>query len=415
MKRPSHVGFHLNGVVLTAALALGAAGCGPKDQPSATDGAQGSELAAVKDAGESGASRRLRERPANVPDDYETTPFGYFHPSCVVQFDEDEELRPGGVIEKRDHSRRRTLAKCAHPRYDKHGNRHDPESDESSAGLPNPTANGWLAFVDGGGFASSAVDWLSATWSVPSLPTTPGAIVYLFPGIDNRNMILQPVLQWGRSPNRWTIASWNCCTAYNATKSGDVSVSPGDQILGTISGTGCSIDGTCSAWTVTASSPSGTTTLRTTAITGYPCSAGYGGGFPCAPILEPFITYDAGALEVYDVHSCSQLPPDNGIVFSSVNVHQINPPIWLNPNWSIGWATQSPDCNETASYSTGVMPSSATISWDSCAGVNNTSTDVYNCGRCHHVCRGYVPACNAGRCMECGTGYGGAGNCWYVE
>ena len=34
------------------------------------------------------------KRPANVPSTYRITPFGYFHPSCVVHLAEGDELRP---------------------------------------------------------------------------------------------------------------------------------------------------------------------------------------------------------------------------------------------------------------------------------------------------------------------------------
>ena len=42
-------------------------------------------------------------RPAQVPEEYIVTPFGYFHPSCVVHLAKGEELLEGGqVIQKAD-------------------------------------------------------------------------------------------------------------------------------------------------------------------------------------------------------------------------------------------------------------------------------------------------------------------------
>src|SRR5580658_7403011 len=42
-------------------------------------------------------------RPPQVPEEYIVTPFGYFHPSCVVHLAKDENLLQGGrVIQKAD-------------------------------------------------------------------------------------------------------------------------------------------------------------------------------------------------------------------------------------------------------------------------------------------------------------------------
>ena len=41
-------------------------------------------------------------RPAQVPEEYIVTPFGYFHPSCVVHLAKGEEVLEGGKVQKAD-------------------------------------------------------------------------------------------------------------------------------------------------------------------------------------------------------------------------------------------------------------------------------------------------------------------------
>lgn len=76
------------------------------------------------------------------------------------------------------------------------------------------------------------------TWTVPPAPSShDGQTIFLFNGLENDSMILQPVLQWGPSAagggNNWAVASWfadgQSGQAFHSSLSG---VTAGEQLVG---------------------------------------------------------------------------------------------------------------------------------------------------------------------------------------
>jgi hypothetical protein len=150
---------------------------------------------------------------------------------------------------------------------------------------------------NGNGFTS-----FSAEWTVPDNPSKTGADIEIFPALEDpqRDVIIQPVLQWGQGGNYWSIESMVCGKiGSNCTRSTFEKVSPGDLIDGIISGSNCSSSG-CS-WTIT------TADITT--------------GNPSVEVSwqarQPY-PFAFVALES-DISECSQLPPSDGVrVFTSL-------------------------------------------------------------------------------------------------
>jgi hypothetical protein len=164
---------------------------------------------------------------------------------------------------------------------------------------PPGVGNGWVESVQKTVplYAGDNIDYLAGTWVVPTNPSTPGALNYLFNGIEpaNRQWILQPVLQWGSNGSfggdYWVIASWIVGPNGAAFYSQPQVVSPGDTIAGytqiTAEGAGI-ID-----WQVFAID------ITNPAVSWF--------GIPISASFQWNWAY-AGVLEVYNVTSCSQFP-----------------------------------------------------------------------------------------------------------
>jgi hypothetical protein len=82
---------------------------------------------------------------------------------------------------------------------------------------PRPVASvlgsGWIVYGLWHNDSTSPVSLFRTTWTVPPPPQNPGdQTLLLFNGIQNADMILQPVLQWGDSAlgggKFWAAASW---------------------------------------------------------------------------------------------------------------------------------------------------------------------------------------------------------------
>jgi hypothetical protein len=75
------------------------------------------------------------------------------------------------------------------------------------------TGSGWIAYGIWSNDSEAPVSLLRTTWTVPPPPQNQGQqAIMFFNGLQNSEMILQPVLQWGLSAlgggNYWAIASW---------------------------------------------------------------------------------------------------------------------------------------------------------------------------------------------------------------
>jgi hypothetical protein len=78
-----------------------------------------------------------------------------------------------------------------------------------------PSFGGWITSSFWINSSQPTISSFSSTWMVPKAPTTDsGQLIYLFNGLEdiNSECILQPVLQWGESPDGggsyWAVASW---------------------------------------------------------------------------------------------------------------------------------------------------------------------------------------------------------------
>ena len=197
-------------------------------------------------------------RPASVPSDYVITPFGYFHPSCVRQAKDGETVLADGRIRFADGTEETIAPFCSFPRYTAQG-----ELVVEGSANPGPLDISWSWIESGQVVTSTTYDAVMAAWTVPQTPTSnDGQTLFFFPALTHNHLtppneepIIQPVLGWndgqsGAGP--WNIASWNCCPAGMTWNSNPVTVSPGDQIQGTVmSACGGAIVQACSKWTIT--------------------------------------------------------------------------------------------------------------------------------------------------------------------
>jgi hypothetical protein len=113
---------------------------------------------------------------------------------------------------------------------------------------------GWITFAAWNNNTASAISLLRTTWTVPPPPRNQdGQLIYLFNGVQTNVVssdpnkaglhILQPVLQWGESPdgggNSWAIASWFVGNQNQpSVQTPLVSVNPGAVLTGVITLTG---------------------------------------------------------------------------------------------------------------------------------------------------------------------------------
>ena len=288
-------------------------------------------------------------RPAGVPSDYVVTPNGYFSASCVQQVQANERVHTDGSIERTDGTIRKPAA-CAMPHYAADGTRVEPNGTVIALTKAHkaPTINGWV--MDSDYSSSVAIGRIVASWVVPSAPSKQSSQTdYYFPGMEqseaSAESILQPVLGWNAFSNftQWSLASWNCCVSGTTYYSNPISVSAGDQITGDTKST-CGAWPSCATWAIISTDE--TTGKSTTLDTD-----------PYAALSWVF----GGVNEDYGVSACTQLPASGSIVYSSIQVYDINnnriaSPPWVN-NYDVG--TTKPQCSYNIASSAGTV----TLSW----------------------------------------------------
>jgi hypothetical protein len=255
------------------------------------------------------------DRPADVPEGFVVTPFGYFHPSCVFQLAEGSTLLEGRVQHK-DGTVEPAPA-CGYPHYTRAGAVVFPDS-KSLSGGELPTINGWLEYVST--TTTSSYGAIEAGWIVPPLPKTDtGQTLFFFPGLEDINdvqSIVQPVLQW-YAPGPWAMASWNCCMQGTTWESNPINVSPGDTVLGGIVPT-CAPGGNyCATWNVISEdrNTGKKTTLAKTPANGQIWNWAFG-----------------GVTEDYSVTTCDDFPTNHSVTFE-VKLYDQNQKIIANPGW----------------------------------------------------------------------------------
>jgi hypothetical protein len=276
----------------------------------------------------------LTNRPANVPTEYVITPFGYFHPSCVLLLEEGNTLLADGGVQHADGTVEAAQV-CGYPHYTASGVL--VTADTKASGIDPLTINGWIESVSA--TTSSSYYKISATWTVPPVPKSDdGQCDYFFPGFEDSNDVLsivQPVLQWGKNctpkgANHWQIASWNCCISGTQWYSPLLNVTAGDTILGTISPTCKAGNDYCAKWNVVSEDKTTgkKTTLAKTAAEGQIWNWAFG-----------------AVTEDYDVVQCSDFPDNSKLTFT-VQLYDQNGNIISDPNWQgTQWQSGPPDCN----------------------------------------------------------------------
>jgi len=288
----------------------------------------------------------IGKRPATVPAEFVITPFGYFHPSCVLQLAEGNILLADGRVQ---HSNGTIEAapRCQYPHYTSGGIA--VPADAKAGEVSPPIISGWLESVSA--TTTGAYSKLSSSWVVPPEPTTDnGQLLYFFPGFEDINnviSILQPVMQWGvgfaGGGPYWTAASWNCCVNGDTFHSPLINLNVGDKIVGTISST-CGPAHDCPTWNVvTKDQTTGEkTTLARTRAHGQVWTWVFGA------VAEP-----------YGVVECTDFPDNSGLTFT-VHVYDENGDVTI-PGWQGDRWIRNP--NPRCSYGTTFTNNRATVKY----------------------------------------------------
>lgn len=304
------------------------------------------------------------ECPSGTPPEFVRTPGGWFHPSCVVA------VENGGTYDMANGEtsdalgKRKRATPCGYQAYDLFGVPLDEAGSRNSTGgaAPSvPAGSDWIASVKNTTIQSSPaprvvgkVSYISSRWVVPSTPVSGGGTFYFFPGLQNYQIILQPVLAYngnngsGGKTNGWSINSWACCDysdpahPRNILFGSPISVAAGRSIYGEVSGTNCNpTTGWCD-WTITTRDNNTGATSSGTA-TGIQQSFGTGKS-----------QVVAGALEVdpANMTQCSRHSASLSINLFETQVRDINGLSVLPENvyWQSETLVSSPDCRPTASW-----------------------------------------------------------------
>ena len=262
-------------------------------------------------------------RPAEVPDGYVITPFGYFHPSCVLEVAEGETLLADGHIIQRADGTLEDVPECKYPHFAVNG-------EIVAAGatkIESPTINGWVEYASV--TTRTSYGEIVANWVVPPAPTSViGQVVYFFPGMEDIKdvvSIIQPVLGWNMAYSdisTWSIASWNCCPSGITDYSTPVAVNSGDVIQGTVESTCGAGTESCPTWNITtADVTSGkSTTLSKTSSEGQTFNWAFG-----------------GVLEAYEIVQCSEYPANSQLVFYNIALYDYDFNLISNPSWSMSY------------------------------------------------------------------------------
>jgi hypothetical protein len=273
-------------------------------------------------------------RPAGVPTDYLITPNGFFHPSCVVQIDEGDQVTRSGAIRHADGTMRE-VAPCRHDSFASNGQRR--AIDEP----PQATFNGWVAYSHSDYNVTPPAMGMRANWTVPASPTNvQGQTLYYFPGLEqapNVISILQPVLGWdGYGQSVWTMANWNCCISGTTYSGPPIAVNPGDKLLGGMLGSQCSSStGICPTWKILSRDlTTGQSTVFTTDAHG-----------------QAFNWYFGGVMEVYGVFTCNQYPANGKLDYTHVKVEDLSSTIQA-PVWQTTVTSSAPPCNYVVNATT---------------------------------------------------------------
>ncbi len=271
-------------------------------------------------------------RPATVPADYVVTPFGYFHPSCVVRLAKgDVELEDESAIQHADGSYE-NVPPCVYPHYNAAGEA--ITGDDLTLKEPK-ISHSWIEYAST--TTSSSFGEMYTYWTVPPAPSANnGQTVYLFPGMEDYKhvvTIIQPVLGWNSDfSSAWGIASWNCCASGITWEAAPTRANSGDTILGYMYDTCAAGTLSCASWDIiTKDLTSGEDSELT----------------KTSSVDQTFNWAFAGALEVYNIVQCGDYPANGKITFFDLALFNDDFDKITSPSWSITNASSglTPQCN----------------------------------------------------------------------
>jgi hypothetical protein len=189
------------------------------------------------------------------------------------------------------------------------------------------TGNGWVEASQWNTALKSGdnIDDLYGYWTVPPIPKTYGALVYLFNGVEPSGgaWIMQPVLQFGSNGlfggDYWVFASWLVHSNQDYFVSSTVlSVNPGDSLSGAVWET--SVSGGTLGYDIAATDyTTNQSSLLSLTATGFQWIWAY-----------------AGVLEAYNVTSCSEFPKGSSgsLGFTKTHVYHGYPNLdYLKPDF----------------------------------------------------------------------------------
>ncbi len=271
-----------NAFAASLPLVLGACSAAPGDGEDVATSSVSDALTAVHPKGP----------PSSVPANYTATPHGFFDPSCVAAVEPGEEVQEDGSI-LTTAGTIRTVAECTKQSFRADGTPSAPDD-------PSTTYNNWQENYNSA--SQGALKYLSAQWTVPERPhlANDGQVLYFFNGLEQLPKvasILQPVLAY--YGGGWTATSWNCCQKGTTYHANTIAVSPGDLIVGTITGSDCNgSTGVCAKWSIeTLDKNTGKSSVLAARAT-----------------LAQNWAF-AGVMEVYGVTSCLDLPASGKLEF----------------------------------------------------------------------------------------------------
>jgi len=278
----------------------------------------------------------ISQSPSAPDDDYLPTPSGYLvHRSCIHDV-------PAGLSMRTMADGRTELLRGAeltgHIRPCPFPKRRSPDASTTPLQVPFVNTGDWRTFdykiVQTIPNRFRFYDFLQATWTVPSKPAYTGQTVYFFPSLmstndgNNTQAILQPVLQFGKSPfgdasTTWGMAPWYCpLNASQCMTLSLVAVQPGDTIFGWVQTVGglCNNSGTSCKYEV-GFRVNGGPVMSMTVSTGLAMNMA-----------------SKAALEAYNIGACSQFPPDGSTTFHDTWLTQPGP----GPNDWNGFDVEGP-------------------------------------------------------------------------
>ncbi|SIO40596.1 hypothetical protein SAMN05443247_04935 [Bradyrhizobium erythrophlei] len=186
--------------------------------------------------------------------------------------------------------------------------------------------SGWITYAAFTENSANVISSMTTTWVVPPAPKRQdNQLIYIFNGLQDSPVthILQPVLQWGTSPdgggNRWAVASWFVDSSGNAFKTPLVNVNEGDVLTGAMRLTGQS--GTLFNYTCEFSGIAGTSLQVNSAN----------------QMVMP-----VEVLECYSMSECRDYPNTLLTAMRSISVNTANASLALN----FGAANSVTDCGQ---------------------------------------------------------------------